>query len=55
MGEVLEFEAGGEAASPDRREDIQEILNYRAAMREAERLLGNCRFRSESYARHIAR
>ncbi|HEX2167412.1 MAG TPA: Fic family protein [Longimicrobiales bacterium] len=39
MGEVLEFEAGGEAASPDRREDIQEILNYRAAMREAERLL----------------
>ena len=39
MGEVLEFEAGQEAASPERREDIQEVLNYRAAMREAERLL----------------
>ncbi len=39
MGEVLEFEAGREAASPERREDIQEVLNYRAAMREAERLL----------------
>jgi len=39
MGEVLEFEAGKEAASPERREDIQEVLNYRAAMREAERLL----------------
>lgn len=39
MGEVLEFEAGEEAASPERREDIHEVLNYRAAMREAERLL----------------
>jgi Fic family protein len=39
MGEVLEFEAGQEAISPERREDIQEVLNYRAAMREAERLL----------------
>lgn len=39
MGEVLGFEAGQEAASPERREDIQEVLNYRAAMREAERLL----------------
>jgi len=39
MGEVLEFEAGEEAASPERREDILEVLNYRAAMREAERLL----------------
>ena len=39
MGEVLEFEAGREAATPERREDIQEVLNYRAAMREAERLL----------------
>jgi Fic family protein len=36
---VLEFEAGQEAVSPERREDIQEVLNYRAAMREAERLL----------------
>jgi Fic family protein len=39
MGEVLEFEAGREVASPERREDIQEVLNYRAAMREAEGLL----------------
>jgi len=39
MGEVLEYEAGKEPASPERREDIREILNYRAAMREAERLL----------------
>lgn len=39
IGEVLEFEAGREAASPERREDIQEVLNYRAAMREAERQL----------------
>ena len=39
MGEVLEFEAGQQASSPERREDIQEVLNYRAAMREAEALL----------------
>ncbi len=39
MGEVLEFEAGQDAATPERREDIREVLNYRAAMREAERLL----------------
>lgn len=39
MGEVLEFEAGQDPASPERREDIREVLNYRAAMREAERLL----------------
>ena len=39
MGEVLEFEAGQAAASPERRNDIQEVLNYRAAMREARRLL----------------
>ncbi|HKI83896.1 MAG TPA: Fic/DOC family N-terminal domain-containing protein, partial [Candidatus Krumholzibacteria bacterium] len=39
MGEVLEFEAGQEVASPERREDIREVLNYRSAMREAERLL----------------
>lgn len=36
MSEVLEFEAGQEAESPRRRDDIQEVLNYRAAMREAE-------------------
>ncbi len=39
MSEVLEFEAGQEAASPQRRDDIHEVLNYRAAMREAERML----------------
>ena len=39
MGEVLEFEAGKEPASPERRDDIQEILNYRAAMRGAEEQL----------------
>lgn len=39
MGEVLEYEASGDASSIERRLDIQEIQNYRAAMREAERLL----------------
>ena len=41
MGEVLEFEAEGDRAalSADRLADIQEIQNYRAAVRRAERLL----------------
>ena len=39
MGEVLEFEAGQEAESPQRRDDIHEVLNYRFAMQEAERML----------------
>ncbi len=39
MGEVLEFEAGQRAESPARRDDIYEVLNYRAALREAERML----------------
>lgn len=39
MGEVLEYEAGREAAHEARREDIQEVLNYRAAVREAQRQL----------------
>ena len=39
MGEVLEFEAGREMSSPERRDDIQEVLNYRAAMRRAEEML----------------
>ena len=39
MGEVLEFEAGQQAVPAARRDDIREVLNYRAAMREAERLL----------------
>ena len=41
MGEVLEFEAEGDAPglSEERRNDIREVLNYRAAMRMAERML----------------
>lgn len=39
MGEVLEFEAGQRAASPERRDDIQEVLNYRAAMHRSEEML----------------
>ena len=39
MGEVLEFEAGQEPDSPTRREDINEVLQYRAAMRQAEEML----------------
>lgn len=41
MGEVLEFEAEGAARelAPQRLADIHEVLNYRRAMREAERLL----------------
>ena len=39
MGEVLEYEAGGRPGSPERQEDIHEVLNYRAAMRHAEKML----------------
>lgn len=39
MGEVLEFDAGREADSPSRREDIREVLNCRWAMRRAEEML----------------
>jgi Fic family protein len=39
MGEVLEFEAGQAPASPERRDDIREILNYRKAMRIASEAL----------------
>jgi len=36
MGEVLEYEAGGaDALDPTKREDIEEVLNYRRAMRQA--------------------
>ena len=35
IGEVLEFEAGQEPDSPTRREDINEVLQYRAAKRQA--------------------
>jgi len=39
MGEVLEFEAGADGSSPAKTNDIHEVLNYRKAMREAERLM----------------
>lgn len=35
MVEVLEFEAGRAPATPERRDDIREILNYRQAMHAA--------------------
>jgi Fic family protein len=35
FGEVLEFEASEEAASTEKRDDIQEVLQYRAALRGA--------------------
>lgn len=37
MGEVLQFEAAGnpDSVDPARRHDIEEVLNYRRAMREA--------------------
>ncbi|MDE0678672.1 MAG: Fic family protein [Gammaproteobacteria bacterium] len=41
MEQVLEFEAGRQAASSAIHEDIQEILNYRSAMLRAEQLLAN--------------
>ena len=39
MGEVLQFEAGQAPASPERRDDIREVLNYRAAMHQAVEML----------------
>lgn len=35
LGEVLEFEAAEETATGEKRVDIQEVLNYRRAMRHA--------------------
>lgn len=36
MGEVLQYEAaGGETMEPSKRQDIEEVLNYRRAMRQA--------------------
>ena len=37
--DVLEYEAGQQPPSPERRDDVVEILNYRAAMREARTML----------------
>lgn len=39
FGEVLKFEAGDEPAQASRRHDIQEIINYRKALRHAEAAL----------------
>ena len=39
MGDVLGFEAGQAPDSPARRDDFQEVLNYRSALRRAEELL----------------
>ena len=39
MGEVLEFEAGRPPDSSERRDDIQEVVNYRSAMAHAEEML----------------
>ena len=41
MGEVLEFEAGGDSDKypEEKRHDIQEVLNYRRAMRHAMKML----------------
>jgi Fic family protein len=44
LGDVLRFEAGEPARNEERREDIHEILNYRRALREAERALKKGRF-----------
>jgi Fic family protein len=41
MGDVLEFEAGEEKATGERREDIREVLNYRRAMSTAAHLLNS--------------
>src|SRR6201998_2066151 len=36
LGDVLKFDAGAEPPQESRRQDIQEIINYRAALRSAE-------------------
>ena len=41
MSEVLGFEAGDRAASPERVNDIHEIINYRRAIGNAQELLEN--------------
>ena len=39
IGEVLEFEAGKRPESADRRNDFQEVVNYRKAMHRADEML----------------
>ncbi len=41
LGDVLGFEAGRAPGSPERLEDVKEVLNYRRAMRHAEALLAD--------------
>lgn len=41
IGEVLEFEASEDSATGEKRNDIQEVLNYRRAMRHAVSALRN--------------
>ena len=49
MGEVLEYEAGaGETLDPSKREDIEEVLNYRTAMRQATDQMQGYRFATGS-------
>lgn len=43
MGEVLEFEAGRQPASTGRRDEIQEVVNYRTAMALPKRCSDRCR------------
>src|SRR6266481_8979737 len=37
LGEVLKFQAGEEITGESKRQDIQEIINYRQALRAAEK------------------
>ena len=39
VGEVLEFEAGGRAGSPARRDDYREVVQYHLALQHAESML----------------
>ena len=39
MEDVFKFEAARDTAAPERRDEIQEALNYRDAMRRAEEIL----------------
>lgn len=41
LSEVLRFEAGEQAFTGEKAHDIREIINYRAALREAKKQLGN--------------
>lgn len=55
LGQVLEYEAAADTASGDKRDDIQEVLNYRLAMRHAVDALKQFHCRNASCAIPIAR